>query len=176
MPELNAYQPIRTKYDGILFRSRLEARWAVAFDVAGIDYLYEMEGFELPSGNYLPDFWLPQVKMWAEVKPADFTREELRKCHQLAVHTGFNCLMLNGIPSAINYWAALAKPTELLPDQKHTAADWFTDYLIFHYKKYHLCEGRFYCDTGAELGQQSEEDQLMEPILAARKYRFWDPS
>ena len=48
---------IETEYDGYRFRSRLEARWAVFFDALGVDYEYEPEGFELPSGKrYLPDF------------------------------------------------------------------------------------------------------------------------
>jgi hypothetical protein len=48
---------IETVYNGYRFRSRLEARWAVFFDALGVEYEYEPEGFELPSGRrYLPDF------------------------------------------------------------------------------------------------------------------------
>jgi hypothetical protein len=50
---------IETAYKGYRFRSRLEARWAVFFDALGIVWEYEKEGFELPSGRYLPDFWIP---------------------------------------------------------------------------------------------------------------------
>ena len=32
---------IETSYDGYRFRSRLEARWAVFFNEAGIEYQYE---------------------------------------------------------------------------------------------------------------------------------------
>lgn len=60
---------IETSYAGCRFRSRLEARWAVFFDTLGVRWLYEHEGFELPSGRYLPDFWLPDFKMFVEVKP-----------------------------------------------------------------------------------------------------------
>ena len=57
-------KPIETVYNGYRFRSRLEARWAVFFDAAGIKYQYESEGFEVnPYGDtpirYLPDFYLP---------------------------------------------------------------------------------------------------------------------
>ena len=38
---------IETFYNGYRFRSRLEARWAVFFDSAGIEYVYEPEGFKL---------------------------------------------------------------------------------------------------------------------------------
>ena len=47
---------IETRYKGYRFRSRLEARWAVFFDALGLKWEYESEGFELPSGRYLPDF------------------------------------------------------------------------------------------------------------------------
>ena len=48
---------IETEYNGHRFRSRLEARWAVFFDALGVEYVYEPEGFTLPSGQeYLPDF------------------------------------------------------------------------------------------------------------------------
>jgi hypothetical protein len=63
-------QPIRTKYAGVLFRSRQEARWAVLFDGIGLDWQYEAEGYQLPSQWYVPDFWLPQIKCFAEVKGA----------------------------------------------------------------------------------------------------------
>ena len=33
-------KPIQTEYNGYLFRSRLEARWAVFFDACGVDYNY----------------------------------------------------------------------------------------------------------------------------------------
>jgi hypothetical protein len=63
-------RPIETEYNGYLFRSRLEARWAVFFDTLGVPYEYEPEGFELGDGTrYLPDFWLPTWDAWVEVKP-----------------------------------------------------------------------------------------------------------
>ncbi len=63
---------IETNWNGYHFRSRLEARWAVFFQTARIKWEYEPEGYVLPSGPYLPDFWLPDLDMWAEVKPNGF--------------------------------------------------------------------------------------------------------
>lgn len=60
---------IETSYQGYRFRSRLEARWAVFFDALGLPWEYEKEGYDLPSGKYLPDFWLPSLECWAEIKP-----------------------------------------------------------------------------------------------------------
>ena len=60
---------IETKYQGYRFRSRLEARWAVFFDALEEPWEYEKEGFDLgEAGYYLPDFWLPRVNAWVEVK------------------------------------------------------------------------------------------------------------
>lgn len=66
--------PIQTYYNGYHFRSRLEARWAVFFDAAGIKYEYEPEGFKVEIAEnevyrYLPDFYLPDFDVYTEVKP-----------------------------------------------------------------------------------------------------------
>ena len=55
---------IETIYNGYKFRSRLEARWAVFFDNAVIEYEYEPEGFDLGGVWYLPDFYLPWFKCY----------------------------------------------------------------------------------------------------------------
>jgi hypothetical protein len=60
---------IETRYKGCRFRSRLEARWAVFFDTLGVEWEYEQQGFTLPKRRkYLPDFWLPGMKHFVEVK------------------------------------------------------------------------------------------------------------
>lgn len=64
---------IETLYRGHIFRSRLEARWAVFFTGLGIEYEYEPEGFDLDGVWYLPDFKLPRFRdghdLWVEIKP-----------------------------------------------------------------------------------------------------------
>jgi len=60
---------IQTRHDGYFFRSRIEARWAVWFNTLHIPYRYEPEGFDLGDGvYYLPDFYLPTLELWVEVK------------------------------------------------------------------------------------------------------------
>jgi hypothetical protein len=92
---------IETVYNGYKFRSRLEARWAVFFTEAGISYQYELEGFELAGGvRYLPDFFLPDIGVFVEVKPhRDITRPELRKIIQFAVDGDQRLLLILGTPS-----------------------------------------------------------------------------
>ncbi|MCM1297534.1 MAG: hypothetical protein NC311_18505 [Muribaculaceae bacterium] len=59
-------KPIQTEYKGYLFRSRLEARWAVFFDACGVEWEYEPEGYSLGRGiRYLPDFLLHNVQLGA---------------------------------------------------------------------------------------------------------------
>lgn len=78
-------KPIETVYQGYRFRSRLEARWAVFFDTAGIRWEYEKEGFELSDGTrYLPDFWLPDLNCWVEIKPEGASDEQAVKVYQFA--------------------------------------------------------------------------------------------
>jgi hypothetical protein len=58
-----------TTYAGITFRSRLEADWAHTLDHHRIPWQYEPEGFHLTDGTkYLPDFYLPSVQGWLEIK------------------------------------------------------------------------------------------------------------
>ena len=85
MAEIKA---IETFYNGYRFRSRLEARWAVFFDAAGIEYEYEPEGYVLSDGTcYLPDFYLPMFHMFVEIKPTgiklDYEYNAMTKLEEL---------------------------------------------------------------------------------------------
>lgn len=87
-------------WNGVVFRSRTEARWAVFFDAINLVWDYEPEGFALPNDTwYLPDFWLPEMHIWAEVKPRDLVSEEEReRVEMLVAGTGHPCLLLEGTP------------------------------------------------------------------------------
>lgn len=65
----------RTPYKGEIFRSRLEARWAIFFDELGIKWKYEPEysDVEFRGGRtyYKPDYFLPDYELWVEIKPVD---------------------------------------------------------------------------------------------------------
>ncbi len=68
MPQF--YQPETTFYRNSLFRSRLEARWAVFFDTFELEWEYEPETFVLPNHQqYTPDFWIKNLG-WIEIKPS----------------------------------------------------------------------------------------------------------
>ena len=59
-----------TEYSGVIFRSKLEAKWAMYFDLLGIEWIYEPDSFILESGDvYCPDFYLEGLEVFCEVKP-----------------------------------------------------------------------------------------------------------
>lgn len=96
--------PIPTRYRGRLFRSRLEARWAVFFETLLLPWEYEREGYPCKSKYYLPDFWLPRQKRWVEIKPYDF-KESTEHLNELAAMTDYPVLLLEGqIPWVRGYF------------------------------------------------------------------------
>jgi hypothetical protein len=61
--------PIKCYYNGYLFKSRIECKWAIFFEYLNIDYLYEPRTFKLENNtDYTPDFYLPLFNLWIEVK------------------------------------------------------------------------------------------------------------
>jgi hypothetical protein len=97
---------IDTVYRGYNFRSRLEARWAVFFDTAKLTWTYEEEGYQLPSGWYLPDFRILEFDMFIEIKPVDFnakdkTSREYILCQELAMTTGKAVCLNAGEPFGV---------------------------------------------------------------------------
>ncbi len=79
---------IETHYNGFRFRSRVEARWAVFFDAANIQYEYELEGFDIEGTRYLPDFYLPEYRRWVEIKGKLLTVQEMKKCEEFCYGIG----------------------------------------------------------------------------------------
>lgn len=137
---------IETRYRGYRFRSRLEARWAIYFDAIGLKWEYEMEGFDLGgAGLYLPDFWLPQVNMWAEVKANEFNDTENAKAKALANATDRPVLRLVGPPDFKTYMAFI--PEKYYGEDIEVDHD-ETDFLISMYHNYPINEHRFYENSG----------------------------
>lgn len=87
---------IETEYNGNLFRSRIEARWAVFFTELGIIYDYEKEGYNLSGVWYLPDFWIESWDSYFEVKGDVPDNEEVKKCNLLSKESGKQVLLAYG--------------------------------------------------------------------------------
>lgn len=101
-------QSLPTEYGGISFRSRTEARWALFFDLIDEPYIYEPEGFRLPSGEwYLPDFWLCNCEAWVEVKghrhkQSDFFEKLMKVCYGGNDFPDAWGMILYGVPTLYN--------------------------------------------------------------------------
>lgn len=62
-----------TYYKHVLYRSRLEARWAAFFDFMGWEFEYEPEPFK----TWSPDFVIHTLQSYAEVKPYSHWSDDL---------------------------------------------------------------------------------------------------
>lgn len=155
---------IPTEYAGLVLRSRTEARWAFFFDLIRLKWEYEKEAFNLGElGSYLPDFWFPTVKMWAEVKPKEFTPLELRKARRLAETTEASCILLDGTPDARNYWTI--GPYEEDPALGPPMIDVVLG-------SDHLGAGGFYSCTGAGTWEIERYDHIAELRDACQIVKF----
>ncbi len=95
IPKIKA---IDTIYRGRKFRSRLEARWCVFFDWSRTEWEYEPEGYAINGIPYLPDFWLPELQIFFEVKGQPPTQEEYEKAEGLRDTTGYATAIFHGLP------------------------------------------------------------------------------
>jgi len=88
---------IETNYKGIIFRSRLEAKWAMFFDEVGWDWTYE----PIDLQGWIPDFIIygEGRDVLIEVKP--FSKEEewnneLKIIEKAIKNTKYDCVLLLG--------------------------------------------------------------------------------
>lgn len=137
-------KPIETRYKGYRMRSRAEARFAVLFDALEIRWEFEKEGFDLgAAGYYLPDFWLPDLKAWVEIKGSYPPRDERRKIKALAMASGHDVFLFDrpdfqspemdlNAPSGRDFygaWARLFSPRERNDDDEGDFGFWLAECL-----------------------------------------------
>jgi hypothetical protein len=185
---------IETVYNGYKFRSRLEARWAVFFDAAGIKYEYEPEGFTDGDLCYLPDFYLPDHNTYVEVKPHrdGFEKEIEKALHFVNSDLKIKRLMfVDQIPAPNEYSSWFLYPFAYYNslydnyDLRYVQLCCFEDEIYFKPDNYY-CKPIHRIDTMC-VKQESElnDDMLYEDIdcddcgnvlpqayLAARQARF----
>jgi hypothetical protein len=90
-------ESIETVYNNIAFRSRLEARWAIFWDTLNVKYEYEPEKFDLGEIKYIPDFWLPEIEKWVEIKGQMPNDTEVKKAHLLSTKTQQDIVIFSGL-------------------------------------------------------------------------------
>lgn len=81
---------IPTKYEGVQFRSRLEARWAAFFDLLGWKWEYE----PIDLAGYIPDFVITKSLHYVdrrivEVKPIVGLDQDVRKAKRKIEKSGW---------------------------------------------------------------------------------------
>lgn len=152
---------IETKYNGILFRSRLEARWAILFDALKLDWVYEPECFEMDNGSkYTPDFFIPKYELYIEIKP---NLEWMKNPYHLERYKAFSKLFIvlsGGFPnfkvcSIFDYYGDDCADVVFCPNSKY--------------------EPFFF--TGQNVGEYDEavnDDFYKDELDVVRSYRFWE--
>ena len=159
---LSGLKPIETIYGNYRFRSRLEARWAVFFDVAGIEWRYEPEGFDLsevqvpyepkdpelttPPLWYLPDFYLPKQGYWIEIKAQRPSPREVFMMRRLVMGTG---------KEGFIFWGDIRMPAEIM--RSHRSED-FIDPSAWGYSRHEQPLSWSYSDLDFE--------ELLDPGFA----------
>jgi hypothetical protein len=100
MSEPYRVRALKTEYRGTLFLSRTEAARAQWLDDLGIAWDYEPQRVYLPALGvaYIPDFFLPALRLWCEVKGVEPTGLEKAKAQELARVTGQPVAFLVGTP------------------------------------------------------------------------------
>lgn len=87
---------LRTTLRDVTYRSRKEARFALALLEMDIPFSYEPVTFSRPSGGkYMPDFFLPRQQLWVELKPQRPHIEEELKCEEMSA-VGFRVACMYG--------------------------------------------------------------------------------
>ena len=81
---------IPTEFNGVTYRSRLEARWAVFFtglEHLGLKFRYEPEGYTFDNTAYLPDFlvWVDSGTQKEAFPLIDIDREERMPKHYFEI-------------------------------------------------------------------------------------------
>lgn len=159
-------KPIETSYRGYRFRSRIEARYAVFFDTLGLDWEYELEGYELDGGvRYLPDFYLPSLRSHVEVKPThDHVDFDLLKMFSVRVKA--NIIPCYGNPHGKRYW-----PIHYLP-KRVLETEWYgRDGRV--YRGEHVCiDDTFMNVAYIDDFEWAEPNLLRAAVKAARSARF----
>lgn len=170
---------IETPYHGVLFRSRTEARWAIFFDALGIKWIYEPEAYSLPSGNYLPDFFLPEHNLFVEIKGSTPTKEEEIKCSQLAKATSFEVLLCPGQPEETHDTDELPDdyPAKFFPHPEGSRdAPWLFGHCGYCGKlsvSYGVYHGR-HCNCNSTGKKEVKHRGISKAVDASRSHRFWE--
>ena len=92
---------IETPFGGQIFRSRLDARWAVFFSKLGLSYKYESgENQCSPDHGYTPDFWLADLGIFVAINgwEAPISKLRLPELLDFSEQRNSDTLLIFGMP------------------------------------------------------------------------------
>lgn len=148
---------IRRVYCGVEFRSTTEAKFALFLDRLGVAWTYEPEGYTDGLHQTVPDFWIPSMACFVEVKH----RGEYDR------HKPKTVARVTGVP----VYVLVAPP-------------WSADGCVLH--RYGGVNGQFedgafcfartdcgeWCIRRGESGDDAED--VLRAARAAHNFKFWD--
>ena len=90
-------------YNGTFYRDIKAAQYAVFFDLLGVPFNYEPALFSFGKIDYCPDFFLPSLNCWLEVKSKCPDIEARFKAIKLSKITGEKVYISIGFFTSSNY-------------------------------------------------------------------------
>lgn len=165
---------IETRYKGFRFRSRLEARVAVFLDALGLEWEYEKEGYDLGElGWYLPDFYMPEMDCWIEIKgkALEYGGAEWNKVRALALQSGQWVYVFCGqITTPVNYAGLSFSGYESDPECPPPAHAWWFQCPVC--KQWQLGPTVHDLNCGCSQVHPSDQPALVNALARARQARF----
>lgn len=161
-------QPAKpSRYLGVTYRSRAEAKWALVMTMLRVPFYYEPSMVKLHTGWYLPDFYLPTMNSFLEVKPCDVDDP---RYGELGLLEASRVFLVNGnLPDVPRWWS---DETELLdalrgciylkwPDER-------TDFMLAR-----EAQGRINLVPIAEASTARGDDpEILQAYVTASSHRF----
>ncbi len=170
-----------TFYNGITFRSRLEARWAALFDIFGWDWEYE----PVDIHGWTPDFTIrgKQNNLLVEVKPYDWiTGQDNAKLVQdsKAIKKVFagnkdEVLVLGAYPLGEDDWCTnLGFLLNIDTSDGSTDEAIYADPAALDYGRSHKYDVRaMYGSFAFRLGGEYDGDSYCNPVKPAELTQMW---
>ncbi len=146
---------IPTSYNGHIFRSLMEARWAVFFDYFGFCWDYEPHGLISGDSKYLPDFYLKDFNVYVEVKYKN-DPDALILTRKFAIDHNIDIIICDGNPHV--------RPLLLYSGSINNDSLGFESKILWFYKK---GEGLKY-----EATESSTKSEYASAVIKANNQRF----
>lgn len=173
---------IPTEFNGITFRSRTEARWAIFMRNLGVKYDYEAEGYDLDGLHYLPDFWLPDLKAFLEIKPEAPNNQEMERALRLANYTKRKIFIQSGSPRLPDLADASDSMRCIFPGESEDVPYWWCECLKCGKIgiEFRGRTDRLDCVCNRDINRDDrcygfDTARLLVAYDTAKAYQFWAP-